>query len=53
MVAQGYGLPVIGRALNHARITTTQRYAHLDVEPVRLALETTALAMFGPAREAE
>lgn len=47
MVGQGYNLPLIGRALNHSQITTTQRYAHLALDPVRSALERTAFLMFG------
>jgi integrase len=46
MVAQGkQNLPVVGKALNHRRIETTQRYAHLDLEPVREALERTTQLM--------
>jgi integrase len=54
MVAQGFSLPMIGRALNHARAATTERYAHLQLEPVRQALEATALLMFpAPARDSD
>ena len=35
----GLGLPIIGKLLGHARPTTTQRYAHLDNDPVRRASE--------------
>jgi site-specific recombinase XerD len=46
MVVQGkQNLPMIGKALNHRRIETTQKYAHLDLEPVRQALEQTTLLM--------
>ncbi len=45
MVAQGYSLPVIGRALGHTRAATTQRYAHLQLDVVRDALENTAQRM--------
>jgi hypothetical protein len=31
------GLPIIGKLLGHARATTTQRYAHLDTDPLRRA----------------
>lgn len=51
MLKGGYGLGVIGAALNHARAATTQRYAHMQTEPVREALEATALKMFGPATD--
>jgi integrase len=35
----GLGLPIIGKLLGHARPTTTQRYAHLDNDPLRRASE--------------
>lgn len=35
----GQNLPVIGRLLGHTKITTTQRYAHLDDDPIRQASE--------------
>jgi integrase len=34
------GLPVIGKLLGHANATTTARYAHLDADPMRRAVET-------------
>jgi integrase len=45
LVAQGVNLPLVGRTLNHARSSTTERYAHLDLAPVRAALEVNATAM--------
>jgi integrase len=45
LVAQGYNLPLIGRALNHSNQATTARYAHLAMDPVREALERTAALM--------
>ncbi|WP_199699201.1 site-specific integrase [Oleomonas cavernae] len=33
----GMGLPIIGKLLGHANTTTTQRYAHLDADPLRRA----------------
>lgn len=33
------GLPVIVSLLGHADITTTQRYAHLAIEPTRRAAD--------------
>jgi integrase len=36
----GLGLPVIGKPLGHARASTTQRYAHLDNDPLRRASQT-------------
>jgi integrase len=35
----GLGLPIIGKLLGHTKASTTQRYAHLDVDPVRRASE--------------
>jgi integrase len=50
LVAQGFNLPLIGRALNHSQVSTTERYAHIALDPVRVALEqTAALMMRGPA----
>ena len=34
------GLPVIGKLLGHSQSATTQRYAHLDVDPLRRAVDT-------------
>jgi integrase len=36
-VGEGLGLPVIGKLLGHSQLATTQRYAHLDADPLRLA----------------
>jgi integrase len=47
LVAQGFNLPLIGRALNHSQTATTARYAHLALDPVRAALEQTAALMVG------
>jgi integrase len=38
LAASGYSLPLIGRALNHANVSTTAIYARLDLDPVRRAL---------------
>ena len=35
----GLGLPIIGKLLGHTRASTTQRYAHLDTDPLRRASE--------------
>jgi integrase len=34
------GLPVIGKLLGHSQAATTHRYAHLDADPLRQAVET-------------
>ena len=35
----GLGLPIIGKLLGHTQPSTTQRYAHLDIDPLRRASE--------------
>jgi hypothetical protein len=45
LAASGYSLPLIGRALNHANVSTTAIYARLDLDPVRRALEDNATMM--------
>jgi integrase len=35
----GLGLPIIGKLLGHTQSSTTQRYAHLDADPLRRASE--------------
>lgn len=34
------GLPIIGKLLGHSQASTTARYAHLDQEPLRRAVDT-------------
>jgi integrase len=34
------GLPIIGKLLGHTHAATTHRYAHLDADPMRRAVET-------------
>jgi integrase len=50
----GLGLPIIGKLLGHTRASTTQRYAHLDNDPLRRASEhiggRLAAAMGEPKR---
>ena len=47
----GFGLPIIGKLLGHTQASTTQRYAHLDNDPLRRASEhiggTIAAALDG------
>lgn len=31
----GLGLPIVGKLLGHSQAATTERYAHLDADPVR------------------
>jgi integrase len=46
------GLPIVGKLLGHSQPSTTQRYAHLDADPMRRAVEmigsTIAAAMRRP-----
>ena len=48
-VGKSLGLPIIGKLLGHAQAATTHRYAHLDADPMRRAVEaigsTIAAAM--------
>lgn len=45
LVAAGASLPLIGKALNHSNVSTTQVYARLQVDAVRTALEANAEKM--------
>ena len=53
------GLPIIGKLLGHTQPSTTARYAHLDANPMRRAVETitetitTAMNGRPPVREGE
>jgi integrase len=50
LAAAGQGLPLIGRALNHASPASTAVYARLALDPVRVMLEANAQAMYGAAK---
>jgi len=47
----GLGLPIVGKLLGHTQAATTQRYAHLDADPIRRAADaigaTIAAALDG------
>ncbi len=45
LAASGASLPLIGKALNHSQASTTQIYARLNLDPVRVALEANATKM--------
>jgi integrase len=51
----GLGLPIIGKLLGHSQASTTQRYAHLDTDPLRRASDQIAghiaAAMGEPVRK--
>jgi len=55
--AGGMGLPIIGKMLGHTQASTTQRYAHLQADPVAAAAVTVAerirAAMQGDSRSGE
>jgi integrase len=36
-VGAGMGLPIVGKLLGHRHTSTTERYAHLDADPLRVA----------------
>ncbi len=40
LVSAGASLPLIGQMLGHTQVQTTQRYAHLFDDPLRIAAET-------------
>lgn len=44
-VANGDSLYIVGRILGHRRSETTQRYAHLAIEPVRQVANRTAVKL--------
>ncbi len=39
----GLGLPIVGKLLGHTQAATTQRYAHLDADPLRKASDAIGL----------
>jgi integrase len=41
-VAAGSSLYILGKVLGHAQARTTERYAHLDADPVRAVADSTA-----------
>jgi integrase len=47
LVASGYSLPQIGKLLGHARPSTTARYSHLDIEPLRSAVDRVGAIVSG------
>jgi integrase len=38
-VGGSLGLPIVGKLLGHSKAATTERYAHLDIEPLRRAAD--------------
>jgi hypothetical protein len=43
--AHRWGLPIIGKLLGHSQAATTHRYAHLDADPMRRAVETIGVSI--------
>ncbi len=56
-VAQGMSLPVVGRLLGHTQASTTNRYAHVDIDPALAAANLIGsalhLAMEGRTTDSE
>jgi len=50
---QGYNLQLIGKALNHSSVSTTQVYARLDINPLREALERNSVDVWRHCSERE
>ena len=46
------GLPIIGKLLGHSQTTTTARYAHLDADPMRRAVDMIGAAISAAMDEA-
>ncbi|TAJ91967.1 DUF4102 domain-containing protein [bacterium] len=46
-VADGDSLYLVGKVLGHAQATTTQRYAHLQLDPVRAVADRTSRKLAG------
>jgi integrase len=50
LASSGASLPVIGRLLGHTQSATTDRYAHLFDEPLRIATEQVGLIVSPPTQ---
>jgi integrase len=49
LVANGASLPMIGRVLGHASAQTTQRYAHLQADPLRAMVDAATAPLLAKA----
>jgi integrase len=49
----GMGLPIIGKLLGHTQASTTQRYAHLDADPLRRAADAIGHSLIAAMGEAK
>lgn len=52
-VSQGLNLPIIGRLLGHSQASTTQRYAHVDVDPAIKAANKIGSVVSGALKMGE
>ena len=50
LVSSGHNLPLIGQMLGHANPATTNRYAHLLLDPQREAAERVGAIVTGAGR---
>jgi integrase len=50
LASSGHSLPIIGRLLGHTQSQTTQRYAHLQDDPLRAATERAGAIVMGKSR---
>ena len=46
-VADGSSLYLVGKVLGHSQAATTQRYAHLQLDPVRAVADRTSRKLAG------
>jgi site-specific recombinase XerD len=54
-VADGSSLYIVGKVLGHTQAATTERYSHLDLDPVRAVADRTSrkiAAALRPRRKA-
>ncbi|HYG91827.1 MAG TPA: site-specific integrase [Azospirillum sp.] len=49
-IAQGMSLPVVGRLLGHTQASTTNRYAHVDIDPALAAANLIGSAIHSAMR---
>ena len=47
-VTSGMGLPIVGALLGHTQAGTTQRYAHLSADPLKLAADRISGTIASP-----
>lgn len=48
--ATGASLPIIGKSLGHRNASTTQIYARLDLDPVKVSVDTATAAILAAAK---